>query len=73
MSIKCFCDDCDEQIVLDLTGGLEVERGSDWTAYQHEQGIETVFYDSTTDERTQGHQCKRCHIKEAFEGENYYD
>jgi hypothetical protein len=73
MSIKYFCDNCDKQIVLDLTGGLEVERGSDWIAYQHEQGVETIFYDSPTDERTQSHQCKKCHIEKALEGESYYD
>ena len=72
MSIKCFCDDCDKQIVLDQHP-IEVENGSDWTAYQHEQGIEIGFYDHHTDERWSEHQCKECHIKEAFEGESYYD
>jgi hypothetical protein len=59
MSIKYFCDDCGKEMVLDQHP-VEVDNGYDWTQYQHEQGIETAFYDKLTDERWSEHQCNAC-------------
>ena len=70
MSIKYFCDNCGKEIVLNKHL-YEVDNGAGWVAFMHDQGIETAWYDKTSDERTYDHQCKSCHIKEQGE-ESYY-
>jgi len=70
VSIKYFCDSCDKEMSLDQSPP-QVDGGTGWSAFMHDQGIETAWYDKLTDERTYDHQCKSCHIKEQGE-ESYY-
>ena len=69
--IRYFCDDCGKEVVLNKHP-YEVDSGAGWVAFMHDQGIETAWYDKTSDERTRDHQCKSCHIKKQGE-ENYYE
>jgi len=71
VSIKYFCDNCGKEMALNKNP-YEVDNGTDWVAFMHDQGIETIVHDRMTGESTRDHQCKSCHIKEQGE-ENYYD
>ena len=71
--IKYFCDDCGRQMEIDAHP-LDVEEGGEGVdIFYHDLGTETHSYDKRSDERTQHHQCKLCHIKEFEEESFYYD
>ncbi|HAT65954.1 MAG TPA: hypothetical protein DCS66_15385 [Flavobacteriaceae bacterium] len=71
MSTKYFCDDCGKEMILNKIPD-HVDNGTDWVAFMHDQGIETIIHDRIRGESTRDHQCKSCHIKEQGE-ESYYN
>jgi hypothetical protein len=71
MSTRIFCNVCDKEMVLDQNPE-EVDSGSGWAEFKHQQGIEFAHYDKLTDERTYEHECKSCHVARAKE-ESYYE
>ena len=71
--IKYFCDDCGRQIEIDAHP-LDVEEGGEGVdIFYYDLGTETHSYDKRSDERTQHHQCKLCHINEHQEESFYFN